>query len=101
MVGGKKQVVVQASQVDFELPSISTPEIIGFSCRSMLINAHGVQRTLNRIGEHLIILYNDEELVIKAAVYFAVLDCHQYYTFVKGVLFESDSECTFIVEVLL
>jgi len=90
LVGGKKQVVIPASNVPVELSSVNTSDMIGFSCRSMLINAHGVHGTLYRIGECLIILHNDEEVVIKATDYFGVFHCNQYCSFVKGMLFEFD-----------
>jgi len=63
------------------------------SCRSLLIQSHGVRGTLYRVDEYLLLKGDDEEIVIQAMEYFAIVHCNKCYSFVKGKVFQPQGNC--------
>lgn len=67
------------------------PEVIATSCRSLLIysKTNGTCRgTLYCLGEHVLVLINEEEKVIEITNIFSVPSAdNHYHTFVKGNIF--------------
>ncbi|XP_065908910.1 uncharacterized protein [Dysidea avara] len=56
----------------------------------MLMNAHGVNGTLYRTGEHILLKNDGEDSVVKAIEYFAIYNSGQHYTLVKGNVYQLD-----------
>ena len=96
LVGGKLVNLSDICMEGIEPSSFSTSEIMATSCRSLLINSHGVRGTLYRVDEHLLIQGDGEEVVIQAMEYFAFLYSNKCYSFVKGKLFQSRVQRKFV-----
>lgn len=68
-------------------------DVPAISCRSLLIYTKAEPRgILFRVGEHVLIQSNLNELVIHVINFFSICNSGQYYTVVKGSLFNSYEE---------
>jgi len=54
------------------------------------MNTYGINGTLYRTGEHLLLKNDGIEHVIKATEYFATCNSDQHHTFVRGKIYEFD-----------
>jgi len=68
----------------------SDQDMIATSCRSMLMNSHGINGTLYRIGEHILLKNDGEDHLVKAIEYFVIYNSGQHYTFIKGNIYQLD-----------
>lgn len=107
LVGGKKLVPIRSDDVsccEIDLPPSTPPELIATQCRSLFIKSHSVEGVLYRVGENLIVGDEENSDIILATEFFGIVISDQWYSFVKGNVFECPhdvpvhaySDCPFV-----
>jgi len=93
--------VVKSSNIPLFTNGESDQDMIATCCQSILINTHGINGILYRIGEDLLLKHSYEETIVKATDNFAICNCDEHQIFVKGNTFSLMTLCIVTVDVQL